>query len=101
MSTDKWLRSLLSVVGVPCVFAAYVEIAYKIALGRGRLPLAIYSLPAWLVAVTAFTLVGCYVAYPIPSRRWRIVFLAGYVPLLIVAMLFVQAQVACANGDCL
>jgi hypothetical protein len=92
-----------ALIGVPAVFAFYVESTYRYALSRGGLPLNILPEWLWFIVFGLSILSGAVTIGLIRFKeQWkRIITIAGYIVTMIALLLMIHLFVACINGDCL
>ena len=103
MATAKqsvwWAVALL---GPPAGFAAFILVAYRIALSNGHLPF-LHGLSFWYVAF-GVCLAGGVAALTVArgkSAQWKIALALAYVPPMTVFLLIAHLVAACGSGDCL
>lgn len=95
--------SIWALLGVPIVFAAYVHLAYRIALSRGDLPFLASAEWRWYAGYSLLLGSGLLAVTLIPfSKRWVGVALGvAYVGIMGILLAGVSLEVSCVNGDCL
>jgi hypothetical protein len=95
--------AIWAVLAVPFLFAVYLALAYRVALGHGDLPFVPHTEWRWYAAYVVSLGSGILAVALMPlSRLWvRIVLGMAYLGIMGFSLLAVGLTVACANGDCL
>jgi hypothetical protein len=94
---------LISWIGVPILFAAFVEIDYGRSLRWGSLPFLGAGEWKWWAAFTVSLLCGaaCVARVHLHQRIARILMPIVYLAVMAIALSVNHVAVACTNGDCL
>jgi hypothetical protein len=103
MKTKNLSLASWSIVGVPVIFAGYVEWSYQYSLSRSGLPFNILPQWLWFVIFGICIISGAIAvgALPFKNNRVRIALIVSYLVVMIIMLASIHIYVACINEDCL